>query len=50
MEGRNPVRNDLLELQYHYDIGNDGVRGDNDGDDDGIDKDDGAGNDQEDDR
>lgn len=30
MEGRIPVRNDLLESQYHYNgIGNDGGRGDN---------------------
>lgn len=46
MERRNPVRNDLLGCQYHYDdIGNDSRRGDNDGDDD----DDGDGDDQEDD-
>lgn len=33
MEGRNPVRNDLLEFQYHYnDTRNDGGRGDDDGD------------------
>ena len=42
MEGRNPVRNDLVECQYHYDdLRNGGGSGDDDGnDDDGDERDD----------